>query len=223
MVFGTLAEAAIVNAGILIYVAASVAGAPMPQGPEPAGAMVPASIGAPHQCDENRYPVSALQTGTEGDTTLAFKITPGGEVKDATVLSSSGNTDLDSASVACASDWKYRPALRDGAPVEVPWRAMVRWKIGISEPFVDIAHEAYECITATEAGREELREATLHPVVRVHFSNGAVASASLLASSGNPDFDERARACYASLPKEATANLGGELNETFVVMLGSWW
>lgn len=192
-----------------------------PQTPPPqsvAGIMAPASIGSPHQCDENQYPVSALQSAQEGATVLSFKITPQGSVRDAGVFESSGNSDLDSAAIACANQWQYRPALQNGAAVEVPWRARVVWRIAISEPFRGISVASFRCVTSTREGREELLQSTLHPVFKLHISNGTITSVTMLASSGNPDFDQRAAACYSSVPREATENLSGDFDETFVAM-----
>jgi TonB family protein len=212
---------AIVKGLLALYLLANTAATPPPPPPEPppTGAATPASIGAPHVCDENQYPVPALQTGTEGTTILGFTITAQGAVTDEGVVQSSGNQYLDNASIACASHWLYKPATRNGAPVEAPWRAMVKWQIKVTEPFLDIDAQSLRCIVSTETGREGMAKATLHPVVRVHFSKGVVSTVTVVGSSGNADFDQRAAGCYASLPPEATAAVTGDVDETFVVMV----
>src|ERR1700723_1607066 len=100
----------------LLFILMDAAVVPPP--PPPSAITAPASIGKPHSCDENLYPISALQTGAEGMTYLTFRITPVGSVTGISVLSSSGNADLDNAAVVCARDWQYRPAMRNGAPFE---------------------------------------------------------------------------------------------------------
>jgi len=212
---------------VVVALLCAIAVVPRPSFAQPpasatvSSAIAPASIGAPHRCDENQYPVSALRTATEGRVLLAFKITPQGSVEDITVRQSSGNPELDAAAVACASRWQYRPAMKNGAPVESPWLAWVQWQISVTEPFRKIDAAAFRCVVATDAGRRGLYESPLHPVIRVHFSGGTVMTATLLASSGNVEFDEIARACYASLPSDVTESVTGEVDETFVVWVGS--
>jgi len=60
-------------------------------------------------------------------TTLSFTIATDGNVKDVTVVDSSGDADLDDAAAKCASTWHYKPAVQDGKAVEVPWKAKVLW------------------------------------------------------------------------------------------------
>ncbi|MEI9932323.1 MAG: energy transducer TonB [Rhizomicrobium sp.] len=64
-----------------------------------------------------------------GITLLGFTISADGTVKDAKVLKSSGNNELDNASLKCASSWLYKPATEDGVPVQTPWQANVSWRI----------------------------------------------------------------------------------------------
>jgi TonB family protein len=192
---------------------------PPPPAPPPSAITAPASIGKPHSCDENQYPISALQTGTEGSAVVTLEITPQGNVTDVSVLESSGNADLDNASIVCARDWQYRPAVQNGVPIEVPWRTRVRWQIDVQPQFMAIAAATYHCIMSNESSRDEIHQATLHTVVRVHFSNGSIGSVAVVASSGNPDLDRQVAACYARLPADLTAAIPGELDHLFVGML----
>ena len=57
-----------------------------------------------------------------------------GSVKDVTVSQSSGNADLDAASVTCVRGWQYKPATRGGVPVEAAWQAAVRWAMHANGP-----------------------------------------------------------------------------------------
>jgi protein TonB len=111
-------------------VAAPVTPAP-PAPPKPAGITAPASIGAPHNCPQARwYPPIALRLNQEGTTTLAFTITTDGSITDVSVAESSGFSSLDDAAVRCAqASWHYKPALQNGQPVQVPWKAKVLWKL----------------------------------------------------------------------------------------------
>ena len=90
----------------------------------------PASIGAKHYCDQNRYyPQLSVKLGEQGTTTLSFKIDTSGNVKDAVVASSSGSDRLDQATINCVSSWRYKPAIQNGQPVEVTWQTAVKWQL----------------------------------------------------------------------------------------------
>jgi TonB family protein len=88
----------------------------------------PLSIGRPHECS-GYYPPAAVVTHSEGSVVLAFTVATDGSTKDVKIRTSSGSADLDAASLACVAQWRYRPATRDGVPVEMPWQAKVVWAI----------------------------------------------------------------------------------------------
>ena len=88
----------------------------------------PASIGRPHTCMQN-YPPISQRLGEEGVTLLAFTVTAEGGVANITVAKSSGSERLDSAAVACATSWRYKPAIQANQPVSVPWKTNVVWKL----------------------------------------------------------------------------------------------
>ena len=88
----------------------------------------PASIGRPHTCMQN-YPAISQRLGEEGITLLAFTVTAEGNVANITVAKSSGSDRLDSAAVACAASWRYKPAIEANQPVSVPWKTNVVWKL----------------------------------------------------------------------------------------------
>lgn len=86
--------------------------------------------GIPHSCP---YYPQGVPPGTIGTTRVGFFITADGHVRDAHVVISSGNTSLDEESVRCTTYWRYRPAVKDGQPVEVPWQAEIAWKVPAEE------------------------------------------------------------------------------------------
>ncbi len=88
----------------------------------------PASIGRPHVCTQN-YPDISVRLNEEGTTTLSFHIAVDGSVNNVAVAKSSGFPRLDEAALSCAGRWRYKPAMQDGNPVEVPWQANVQWKL----------------------------------------------------------------------------------------------
>jgi protein TonB len=88
----------------------------------------PASIGRPHQCQQD-YPAISQRLNEEGVTTLAFHIMTDGSISNITVAKSSGHDRLDQAAVSCAQSWRYKPATQNGQPVEVPWQTNVQWRL----------------------------------------------------------------------------------------------
>lgn len=92
------------------------------------GITAPASVGRKHECT-GFYPPLSDKLGEEGTTTLNFKITTDGNVKDITVKKPSGFPRLDEAAVTCASKWRYKPAMQLGQPVEAAWATDVKWVI----------------------------------------------------------------------------------------------
>src|SRR5665213_1266906 len=87
----------------------------------------PTAIGTPHTCGQKYYPPVATSLGLEGSATLIFRIGTDGIPKNIAIAKSTGRLDLDYASVNCASTWSYKPAEKDGRPIEVSWSAKVTW------------------------------------------------------------------------------------------------
>lgn len=100
---------------------------PASQADGTAGPAPPQSVGRRHFCSSRDYPISAAHSAGGSKTLVAFKIEPDGSVKDITVAQSSGYDDFDNAAMACASNWRYLPARQNGVPVEVPWKASIRF------------------------------------------------------------------------------------------------
>jgi TonB family C-terminal domain len=92
------------------------------------GPFYPQAIGKPHICIEY-YPPLAVRLRVQGTTTLGFTITTEGTTADVKVKVSSGDQSLDEAALTCARQWIYKPAMKDGKPVAVPWKAEVRWSL----------------------------------------------------------------------------------------------
>ncbi len=96
--------------------------------PEKPAITSPASIGRPHVCQQD-YPPISQRLNEEGTTTLQFQITADGSVTGVSVANSSGHDRLDQAAVNCASSWHYKPAMQNGQPVAVTWKAQVKWQL----------------------------------------------------------------------------------------------
>jgi TonB family protein len=91
------------------------------------GAMAQGTWGEPHAC-AGWYPQKEQVARISGLIRVQFVVTTTGAVRDPHVLLSSGNADLDEAALACVQTWHYRPKVQDGAAVEVPWQADVRFQ-----------------------------------------------------------------------------------------------
>lgn len=105
---------------------------PAPPPPPPAAPAVPDSgplgIGSTHTIPP--YPPVALRLGKEGTTTLNISVSASGTVIDATVISSSGDDELDQAAVQWVkTHWKYKPAIRNGEPAAGTVQANVRFTL----------------------------------------------------------------------------------------------
>jgi TonB family protein len=192
----------------------SVQPPPLPPAPNLSNIFTRAISFGRHSCDENEYPVTALQEGAEGTTRVRLRIGTSGEVIDVAVGNSSGRQDLDQASVACAKTWRYLPAFRGSTPVESVVLSDIIWRMSADGPFYEIVKAHKECVRSTEEGRREHEQAALHTVVRIHYSNGQITSVTLLASSGISDLDQRNIDCFKSIPRELTKTIAGEVDDT---------
>src|SRR5258706_9308180 len=84
-------------------------------------------FGRPHSCAHWQ----GSNSGVEGITTIAFLVTQEGAVADPRVIAPSGDEKQDAASLQCVRTWRYRPAVRDGMPVESPWKADIAWNASL--------------------------------------------------------------------------------------------
>jgi TonB family protein len=143
----------------------------------------------PHTCEQD-YPPEAMRDHASGTTTVAFKITDTGRVKEPTVVVSSGNADLDAASLTCVRNWRYRPAVKDGKPIEIDWKIEIRWAYDESNeaaPHTCIQFYPPEAVANHETG-----------TARVRFfitTEGKVRDPQIETSSGSTRLDEAAIAC----------------------------
>lgn len=167
-------------------------------------------IGRPHVC-LNDYPAAAWQAGIEGVTTVRFTITDKGRVEDVSVAESSGNADLDKAALTCVRYWRYKPAIRAGKPVAVPWQANIVWKI--ERPQVPPLEQGQaDCVKARPVKAEDLADIGGVTVVHFTIASGEVRDVTVRQSSGNAALDKAAVACVAGrhYKRDMTAGLGGK-------------
>jgi len=74
------------------------------------------------------YPAKAKKKHIEGQVLLQARIGVDGIVQDLKVIS--GNRELTQAAIDAVRQWRYRPTLRDGTPVEVTTKITVTFTLG---------------------------------------------------------------------------------------------
>lgn len=160
------------------------------------GAAAGKSIGVPHDCLPY-YPEEEAKAGIEGKTTVHFTITEQGRVSSPYLEKTSGNDHLDRAAVQCVKHWRYRPALKDGSSVAVPWAADVVWKSIV--PSIPAFSEApRDCLRSYPVKSSDLTGITGVTELEFVITQGGVKNVSILHSSGNKAMDEAASACVAT-------------------------
>lgn len=76
------------------------------------------------------YPPAAIRFSEQGNVLLKLSIDETGAVVNASVMRSSGYTDLDDTAVAWVkAHWRYMPATRDGNPVAATSDAIVTFRL----------------------------------------------------------------------------------------------
>ena len=76
---------------------------------------------------EPKYPEEAHKKHVEGTIVLKAIISPEGDVQDLTVIS--GDPLLVPAALEAAKQWKYKPYLLNGQPIEVETKIMVVFQL----------------------------------------------------------------------------------------------
>lgn len=160
------------------------------------GAVAGKSIGVPHDCLPY-YPDEEAKAGIEGTTTVRFVITEEGRVSHLALEKSSGSRDLDRAALKCVKHWRYRPAIKDGTPVSVRWKADIVWK-SITPSIPGFAEPPRDCLKSHPVRPSDL--AGIAGVTELEFLivRGDVEKVSILHPSGNKALDEAASACVAT-------------------------
>jgi TonB family protein len=74
------------------------------------------------------YPAKARKKHIEGQVLLQARIGVDGIVQDLKVIS--GNRELTQAAIDAVRQWRYRPTLKDGTPVEVTTKITVTFTLG---------------------------------------------------------------------------------------------
>lgn len=191
--------------------------AAMAQSPPPPPPQGTFAIGKPHVCLEE-YPKESVIADEQGTTLLGFRITTEGTTTAIQVLQSSGSTRLDDAAKACVTTWRYRPAMQDGQPVEVPWKAQVKWVMHYLTPDFEARAALAKC-AATYTGTPHLSGPLTELVV--FLAKGVPTDVRVKRSAGDQELDAYALSCAKKIPYLAKDE-SGELVSGLRLMPLTW-
>lgn len=90
-------------------------------------AEVPAAFDA--KTCKAEYPKTSLLNEEQGAVSMAFLVSPAGEVLDSKVEKSSGFKNLDKAAVKAISACKFKPGTKDGAVAQTWTKVDYVWKL----------------------------------------------------------------------------------------------
>jgi protein TonB len=159
------------------------------------GSLTPPVALPGHVC--HNYPHGALWDNAQGSARVRFLIETDGTVKDIVIVKSTGNSDLDQAALICAAAFRYKPATRDGVPVNWSWEADLNWMID--------APPGAPCRSYATVTPEIL--SGIRGETNVTFSimpDGTSAEAEVTRSSGNDTLDQAALACIGKMRFDTT-------------------
>jgi TonB family protein len=75
------------------------------------------------------YPDRALTDRVSGSVTVQYIVDKKGYTKDVHAVQSTPPGVFDRAAISAIRDWRYRPAMYNGQPVEVPVRTLIRFEL----------------------------------------------------------------------------------------------
>jgi TonB family protein len=113
-------------------------------------------------------------------------------VKNLAIVKSTGDDDLDQATLTCVSNWHYRPATRDGVAVEISWNAQVNWMM--HGPAMSPCGRYAKVTPELLAGITGVTKVSL----RIQ-QDGSVSDTGLMRSSGNDVLDQAALLCISRM------------------------
>ena len=93
------------------------------------GAIVPPALLDGTRNVQPEYPAASTFRGEQGVVALVLQIAPSGGVTGVEISRTSGFPLLDEAARKAALRWRFRPATRDGVPIEGTIRTQVHFRL----------------------------------------------------------------------------------------------
>jgi protein TonB len=75
------------------------------------------------------YPKASLMNEEQGTTSMSFLVNADGSVADSKLEKSSGSKGLDKAALKGLTTCKFKPATKDGAPIQSWTKVDYAWKL----------------------------------------------------------------------------------------------
>lgn len=113
-----------------LSLAGGLAACDMPPAPQSVSTTDVAAINTPPP----EYPLELACDGIGGTVSLEVTVGTDGSVTGVQTRKSSGQPALDAAALASVQDWRFRPATRNGQPVEVQIAVPMTFNAPPSEP-----------------------------------------------------------------------------------------
>jgi protein TonB len=82
-----------------------------------------------HRNAQPDYPEVSRLRGEQGTVWLILRIAPSGQVADVAIGPSAGFPRLDEAARSAAAKWRFRPATRDGQPIDGTLRTAIHFRL----------------------------------------------------------------------------------------------
>lgn len=119
------------KAALGLALACAMAGcAPLSGAQHDAGGVTQKALLDFNSCAKPMYPESDLREGHQGTVALGFKVGQDGKVTASNVQHSSGFAGLDEAARLALEKCSFKPALKDGQPVEAWTVVQYVWTTG---------------------------------------------------------------------------------------------
>jgi TonB family protein len=145
-------------------------------------------------------------------TTVAFRVSPEGNVEIPFVAISSGDRIYDAEAVACMNKLTYAPAFIGGAPTEVSWVASILWSPQTGLAFADGRDIGLYC--SDETFPANLWKGDPPNPTEISFQTNTDGSSdfAIEKKSGNPDLDQAALTCVKARKMTSATGPSGSAN-----------
>jgi TonB family protein len=156
-----------------------------------------------------------------GATTVGFNISREGTVSDVQILQSSGDPDFDTAAIKCADQWRYAPPAPDNTPIELPWKAMIKWAGPPDRTIGAIFDYGIHC-AMYQLSAKDLEGVSGPTVIQLNVKYGRDPDVGVKISSGNEILDKRANDCFSHSASHWLILDGFTTNKQSVVFDVNW-